>query len=197
VDYSYLERLSIQRQIVLDGVTYVHDRTRRSPRKKSLIRPAAPSKAVARSVEALGGAVVEAPVEAPVEVAAEEAFGSDWSPSAGSGEAEWPAVVESTGAEPEPAAIDAPVDGADWPTQPGAPETGTEEPAEVEPPWGDAAALAAPSEPSPEPAPAPGRPILTAPPAGYAIEFGSGRLVPIHSMRGRMSYPSSYYYNQG
>lgn len=29
-----------------------------------------------------------------------------------------------------------------------------------------------------------------APPPGYALEFGTGRLVPVHSYKGRMSYPS-------
>lgn len=33
------------------------------------------------------------------------------------------------------------------------------------------------------------------PPPGYAIEFGSGRLVPIHSFRGRMSYPRGVHSN--
>lgn len=55
------------------------------------------------------------------------------------------------------------------------------------------------SEPEPEPAPTerPGRKTRTivrsaqvAPPPGYAIEFGTGRLVKIHSYKGRMSYPS-------
>jgi len=29
-----------------------------------------------------------------------------------------------------------------------------------------------------------------APPPGYAIEFGTGRLVPMHSFRGRMTFPN-------
>jgi len=160
------ERLpGMQRMITLDGVIYVHENPKRRRR-----RP-----------------VIEEPV---LEVEIEERHGdyaepsADWSPE--------PVVVAEAGVEEQVVVAAAEVES----------ESDFESESEPEPvhvseaPASWPAAVA--SEPEPAPAARRGRNTRTivrsaqvAPPPGYAIEFGTGRLVKIHSYKGRMTYPSS------
>lgn len=179
------ERLpGMQRLITLDGVIYVHQ----NPKRRR------------RPVYAEAGA--ETALEPEVTGSYAEPSG-DWSPEPVAEAAGEPGALAGAGPEPVPAWSDPepvpawsdPEPVAAWSDPDPAPQS---EPVAV---FSDPPAWPAPA-PAPVAVPAPVseapekkkrivRSAVTPPPPGYAIEFGTGRLVPIHSYKGRMSFPTS------
>ncbi|HWI60623.1 MAG TPA: hypothetical protein VNT75_02160 [Symbiobacteriaceae bacterium] len=159
------ERLpGMQRLITLDGVIYVHQNPKR--RRRPVYAEPAVIEAEAEEPE---GAYAEPSAEWSPEAELAEVAAVVEEPVAERSESEYAAELE---AEPEPEPDPEP-EPESWP----APVP------EVEPPpiatfaGGNTRTIV--------------RSNMVAPPPGYAVEFGTGRLVKIHSFKGRMTYPTS------
>lgn len=172
----------MQRLITLDGVIYVHQNPKRR-RRPVYEEPA----------------VIEAEAEEEPEGAYSEPS-AEWSP-----EPEWAevaAVMEEPVARAEEVSDYEPEFEAELEPEP-EPEPAPEPGPELEPDSEPEPVPASWPGPAPDPVPEPA-PVATfggntrtivrstpvAPPPGYAVEFGTGRIVKIHSYKGRMTYPS-------